>query len=139
MAPSAETERHRRAIQQKCDRKHHEQHADAQFEDTGIGMRDQHRAQRHTGETADQERPHQREIKAPPHRRQRRGLPHDRTDQNQRHRKRWWQHVEPDAERHQRGSEAGEPRHQTAGERAEEQQQVGTRRHGLSLVIPGRA
>ena len=45
-------------------RKHQQQHADGQFEDLGIGMRDQQRAERHAEQAADHERPDQREIEA---------------------------------------------------------------------------
>src|SRR5689334_23512364 len=44
-----------------------------------------------------------------------------RADQHQRHRKCRRQHIEPDAECHQRGTEAGETGDETAGKRAEEQ------------------
>ena len=115
-------ERHRAAVEIQRGRKHQQQHADAQFEHLGIGMRDQQRAQRHAGEPADQERPHQAEVDRPPDRRQRRGLRDDGADQDQRHRDRGRQHVEPDPERHQRGAEAGEAGHEAAGERAGKQQ-----------------
>ena len=81
----------------------------------------------------------QPEIDGPPDRWQRRGLRHDRADQDQRHRDRGWQHIEPDSERHQRGAETGEPRYETAGECAEEQERICGRVQLISSsVIPGR-
>src|SRR5262249_55640615 len=66
---AAELESERLAVEIERDRKDQQQHADAQPEDAWIGMGDHHGSERHTGDTADQERPDQRKIEALPHRR----------------------------------------------------------------------
>jgi hypothetical protein len=123
------TQRHRDALEVKRGRKRQQQHAETKLEDIRIGMRDQHRADRHAGQSADHERPYQGEVEAPPHRRQGRGLGNDRADQHQRHGKGRRQDVKPDSQRHQCGAEAGEAGHEPTGDRAEHQQSVGGRVH----------
>ncbi|MEY9757446.1 hypothetical protein ABIE73_004841 [Bradyrhizobium yuanmingense] len=52
-------------------------------------------------------------------------------------RERGRQQVEPDAERHQRRAETGQSRDEAAGERAEQQQDVGERFQRIVLVARG--
>jgi len=82
-------------------------------------MRDEQGPERHAGDTAKQKWPDQPEVDGSPYRRQSRGLRDDGADEYEGHDDRRRQHVEPDPERHQRGSEPGEAGYKTAGKRAE--------------------
>jgi hypothetical protein len=125
--PAAEGEGHRFALEIKCGRKHQQQHADAQLEDVRIGVGDQHGAERHAGKAADQKWPDQRQVEAAPHPRHGRGLGNHRTDQDQRHRQRGRQHVEPDPQRRHRRAEPDQAGYEAAGERAEQHEHEGCR------------